>query len=64
MDAASLTSRSKVLQRLSDPRDRVLGCIDFRKQRLRGNAPDFTCLLGILVQETFETHPRRLQGRN
>jgi TetR/AcrR family transcriptional repressor of nem operon len=45
-------------QQLSDPRDRVLGYIDFRKQLLRGNAPDFTCLLGTLVQETFETHPR------
>lgn len=45
-------------QRLTDPRDRVLGYIDFRKQLLRGDAPDYSCLLGTLVQETFETHPR------
>lgn len=36
----------------------MLGYIDFRKEILRGNAPDFTCLLGTLVQETFDTHPR------
>ncbi len=45
-------------QHQPDPRDRVLGYIDFRKEILRGSAPDFTCLLGTLVQETFETHPR------
>lgn len=41
-----------------DPRDRVLGYIDFRKSLLRGQAQEFTCLLGTLVQETFESHPR------
>ena len=41
-----------------DPRERVLGYIDFRKQILRGDAPDYTCLLGTLVQETFDSHPR------
>jgi TetR/AcrR family transcriptional repressor of nem operon len=45
-------------QRLADPRERVLGYIDFRREILRGDVPDFTCLLGTLVQETFETHPR------
>ena len=45
-------------QRLADPRDRVLGYIDFRAELLRGNASEFTCLLGTLVQETFESHPR------
>ena len=45
-------------QKLPDPRDRVLGYIDFRKQILRGDAPDYTCLLGTLVQETFDSHPR------
>ena len=43
---------------LKDPRDRVLGYIDFRKSLLRGDAQDFSCLLGTLVQETFDTHPR------
>jgi TetR/AcrR family transcriptional repressor of nem operon len=45
-------------QRKKDPRDRVLGYIDFRKELLRGQAQEFTCLLGTLVQETFATHPR------
>jgi TetR/AcrR family transcriptional regulator, transcriptional repressor for nem operon len=45
-------------RRHSDPRDRVLGHIDFCKEILHGNARDFTCLLGTLAQQTFETHPR------
>ncbi len=45
-------------RRRKDPRDRVLGYIDFRKGLLRGDVQDFTCLLGTLVQETFDTHPR------
>ena len=44
-------------QKLADPRDRVLGYIDFRREILRGEVPEFTCLLGTMVQETFETHP-------
>lgn len=44
-------------QQLADPRDRVLGYLDFRQALLRGQAPDYTCLLGTLVQETFDTHP-------
>jgi TetR/AcrR family transcriptional repressor of nem operon len=43
--------------RLADPRDRVLGYIDFRAAMLAGEIPDFTCLLGTMVQETYETHP-------
>ena len=45
-------------QKKKDPRDRVLGYIDFRKELLQGQAQDFSCLLGTLVQETFATHPR------
>lgn len=41
----------------ADPLDRVLGYVDFRIAILRGDLPDFTCLLGTMVQETFETHP-------
>jgi TetR/AcrR family transcriptional repressor of nem operon len=40
-----------------DPLDRVLGYIDFRKALLRGGAPEFTCLVGTMVQEAYETHP-------
>jgi TetR/AcrR family transcriptional repressor of nem operon len=49
-------------QKRPDPRDRVLGYIDFRRQILRGDAPDYTCLLGTLVQETFDSHPRIRQA--
>lgn len=45
-------------QQIADPRERVLAYIDFRAAILQGELPDFTCLLGTLVQETFETHPR------
>lgn len=43
---------------IADPRDRVLAYIDFRSEILQGELPDFTCLLGTMVQEIFETHPR------
>ena len=43
--------------RLSDPRDRVLGYVDFRKAILTGELPEFTCLLGTMAQEAYDTHP-------
>jgi TetR/AcrR family transcriptional repressor of nem operon len=43
--------------RLADPRDRVLGYVDFRIALLRGDVAQFTCLLGTTVQETWATHP-------
>lgn len=39
------------------PLDRLLGYVDFRGEILQGELPDFTCLLGMLVQETYDTHP-------
>ncbi len=42
---------------LADPLDRVLGYIEFRKTILKGELPEFTCLVGTMVQETFGTHP-------
>jgi TetR/AcrR family transcriptional repressor of nem operon len=42
---------------LKDPLDRLLGYLDFRAEGLRGELPDYTCLLGTLVQETYATHP-------
>jgi len=41
----------------SDPLDRLLGYVDFRGEILQGDLPDYTCLLGTLVQETYATHP-------
>ena len=40
-----------------DPLERLLGYIDFRASILDGELPDYTCLLGTLVQETYATHP-------
>jgi TetR/AcrR family transcriptional regulator, transcriptional repressor for nem operon len=42
---------------LADPLDRVLGYIDFRTAILDGPIPEFTCLLGTMVQEAYATHP-------
>ncbi len=42
---------------LQDPVDRLLGYLDFRAAILTGELPDYTCLLGTLVQETYATHP-------
>jgi TetR/AcrR family transcriptional repressor of nem operon len=42
---------------LADPLDRVLGYIDFRGAILDGPIPEFTCLLGTMVQEAYDTHP-------
>jgi TetR/AcrR family transcriptional repressor of nem operon len=39
------------------PLDRVLGYLAFRKALLRGGMPEFTCLVGTMVQETYETTP-------
>ena len=42
---------------LADPLERVLGYVRFRKSLLTGGVPDFTCLVGTMVQETYETSP-------
>ena len=42
---------------LPDPRDRVLGYIDFRASMLTWDVQTFTCLLGTMVQEVYATHP-------
>ena len=44
-------------QSAPDPLDRLLGYIDFRRGLLQGELPEYTCLLGTLVQETYDTHP-------
>jgi TetR/AcrR family transcriptional repressor of nem operon len=40
-----------------DPLDRVLGYIDFRKALLKGEIAEFTCLVGTMVQEVYDTNP-------
>ncbi len=42
---------------VTEPRARLLAYLDFRAALVRGELPEFTCLLGTLVQETFASHP-------
>jgi TetR/AcrR family transcriptional repressor of nem operon len=41
---------------LPDPLDRIFGYLEFRRKLLQGEAPQYTCLFGTLVQETYATH--------
>jgi TetR/AcrR family transcriptional repressor of nem operon len=43
--------------RHDDPLDRVLGYIDFRRSILQGSVSQFTCLVGTMVQEAYDSHP-------
>ena len=43
-------------RKFADPLDRLLGYIDFRTEILAGPVPKFTCLLGTMVQEAYDTH--------
>ena len=43
--------------RHQEPLQRVLGYLEFRKSLLTGEVAEFTCLVGTMVQETFEFEP-------
>jgi TetR/AcrR family transcriptional repressor of nem operon len=45
-----------------DPLDRLLAYVDFRAEILVGELADYTCLLGTLAQETYDTHPHIRQA--
>src|SRR5579863_7504402 len=49
---------------LNDPLDRLLAYIDFRKAILQGSLPDFTCLVGTMVREVYDTHPALREACN
>ena len=51
-------------RQLANPRDRVLAYIDLRAEILQGELPDYTCLLGTMVQELYETNPRITEACN
>ncbi|HKJ54063.1 MAG TPA: TetR/AcrR family transcriptional regulator [Gammaproteobacteria bacterium] len=40
-----------------DPLQRVLAYVDFRKTLITGEVPAFSCLVGTIVQEVFDTVP-------
>ena len=46
----------------TDPLDRVLAYVDFRKTILTGELPEFTCFVGTMVQETYATNPQLRAG--
>lgn len=41
----------------SEPRDRVLAYLDFRDALIEGPPPEYTCLVGTMVQEAYATQP-------
>jgi TetR/AcrR family transcriptional regulator, transcriptional repressor for nem operon len=45
-------------QQVQNPRERILAYIDFRAQIVQGDLADVTCLLGTMVQETYDSHPQ------
>jgi TetR/AcrR family transcriptional repressor of nem operon len=51
-------------QKEADPLDRLLSYIDFRKGLLQGELPDYTCLVGTMVQEVYDTHPALREACN
>jgi TetR/AcrR family transcriptional repressor of nem operon len=57
-DFTSAFFRSAPYHAHKDPLDRVLGYIDFRRQIIQGSLQDYTCLLGTMVQEAYDTSPR------
>jgi TetR/AcrR family transcriptional regulator, transcriptional repressor for nem operon len=56
-DTTSAFFASAPYRALPDPVDRLLAYVDFRKAILQGDLPDFTCLVGTMVQEVYDTHP-------
>ncbi|TDH38932.1 TetR/AcrR family transcriptional regulator [Pseudohoeflea suaedae] len=41
----------------ADPFDRLIAYLEFRKLLLAGEVPEFTCLVGTMVQETYDSAP-------
>lgn len=39
----------------ADPLERLLNYVAFRKQLIQGELPDFTCFVGTMAQEVYET---------
>jgi TetR/AcrR family transcriptional repressor of nem operon len=47
-----------------DPVERLLAYVDFRKDLLTGELPEYTCLVGTMVQEVYDTHPALREACN
>ena len=40
-----------------EPLDRLLAYVDLRRELIRGTLPEFTCLVGTMAQEAYDTSP-------
>jgi TetR/AcrR family transcriptional repressor of nem operon len=49
--------KSAPYHRFDDPLERFIGYLNFRKEILQGETPEFTCLVGTMVQEAYHSHP-------
>jgi TetR/AcrR family transcriptional repressor of nem operon len=49
---------------VADPFERLLAYVDLRKALLMGELPEFTCLVGTMVQEVYDTHPALREACN
>ena len=56
-EATSAMFTSAPYHSLADPLERVLAYVDLRKHMIRGDLPEFTCLIGTMAQEVYKTHP-------
>jgi len=56
-DYAGQVFASAPYQQIADPAQKFLGYLDYRRSLLRGETPDYTCLLGTIVQEAHVDHP-------
>ena len=43
--------------RHTDPLDRLLGYVAFRREIIAGELDEFTCLVGTMTQEAYASHP-------
>jgi TetR/AcrR family transcriptional repressor of nem operon len=56
-DQAARAFASAAYHEHADPLDRLLGYVDFRKSMLKGSVRDYTCFVGTIISEAYETHP-------
>ena len=49
--------RTAPYHKKKDPLERVIGYVRFRKEILKGDLEEFTCLVGTMVQEVYSSHP-------
>lgn len=52
-----MRSTAAPYHKLDDPLERVLAYIDFRKEIMNGDPAEFTCLVGTMTQETYDSYP-------